>query len=144
MLVFFSACQDSNEITWEELEPVAEKKVKTSTFFGSETEISWPVFSKEIQKKNHQIVSLEGYYFEIETFDIESILESEGKSKTIPMIAVSDEYTSKSCGTGQFAQHEFCVLEGFDSKVPGEKIKLTGTLELNTGGDHKNLIRLVK
>ncbi len=139
------ACSGDGEITWEDLIPVSEKKVKYTDMFGMKGKMNWPVFSAETLKKNHTLVSLQGYYREVETVDMMNIDDPENpKTIRICMLTVSKEYTISICGLPQFRQHEFCVLEGFPSYEQGKLIELRGKLELNTEGGDENLIRLVK
>lgn len=146
-VVLLSCSSESSVLEWSELKPVSEKKVKM-TFLGTKSEVGWPVFSDAVLKKNGKTVEVEGYFVSVTSMDIEKVAESGGNTDNwvgISMIACCKEPTIVVCGVPQYRQYEFIVFDppaGWTAPSAGKEVRMKGTLNLNTDGADRNLIRL--
>ncbi|MGB0431561.1 MAG: hypothetical protein ACPGLV_13890 [Bacteroidia bacterium] len=141
MAVAFSSCSNSAQITdelnWKSFKIVEYKKIEIEQF-GMKESIDWPIFNESIYSFENKSVTIEGYYYCIESTN----LDTTSSIDPICILTISKEPTIQICGVPQFRQNEFISIKGNQPLIQGEKIKLRGILHLNSDGSDENLISM--
>lgn len=136
ILGYASSCQHDNHIEWSEFKIKGTKKVETK-YLGLKDSIEWPIFDDAILLFDKKMITIEGYYFTMESMDLESL-----KMKHVCLLTIAKKPTIKICGVAQFRQNEFLKLSAKINAVPGKKITIKGILRINKDGSKENLLSL--